>query len=326
MGQINTQHKLEIVYVLTSNGRDFYADMTLISALSVRHTNPGCRINVVCDRSTFDLISASKHSLLGECDTLTPISTPDGEPTFRNRWIKTQLGLFVKGPALFLDSDTLVRDSASELVNVVPVFGAVANHNGEDLSSQIWEEDLRQLQQLDWSGGQNNYLNGGVWFYNDARNVSEFFRIWHSLWKYGFLKTGRLRDQPSFNTALDQSGISLTLLNGNYNKQLDHCDWRNGEDARAKIWHFYASASMQATSFERLIYSARSTPLKRLRRDVALAIKCAAPWPNFDLLSRMVSNRIANHGNVTKTARLWLYGTRRRAVLSLFAKTATALA
>jgi hypothetical protein len=312
--------RLQVVYVLTTSGDDIYADMTLVSALSVRHTNPGCRIDVVCDRPTFDLINAVKHPLLGESDKITPVLTPDGEPTFRNRWMKTQVGLFVKGPVLFLDSDTLICESLSELINIVTEFGAVANHNAGDLHSQIWEEDLNNLRVLNWYVDYECYINGGVWFYGNSQKATEFFRTWHSLWRFGYERTGRLRDQPSLNTAIYQSGISANFLPATYNRQLNCCHWRNGVDARAKIWHFYTNSSMMGTSFERLTNSVRSISLPRLRRDVASAIACAAPWPNSDFVSRLLSKRIANQGAISHPARLWLNGARGRAVRSLFAR------
>jgi hypothetical protein len=40
------------------------------------------------------------------------VPAPDAEPTFRNRWIKTQLCRYAEGNVLYIDTDTLMRGSA----------------------------------------------------------------------------------------------------------------------------------------------------------------------------------------------------------------------
>ena len=132
-----------VVYVISSDGADAFADMALVSMLSVRISNPGLGILAVCDEKSAITLRANKHRMLDVCDQFITVPTPDGEPTFRSRWIKTQLCRYVEGNILNIDADTLVRGSLADLQHLVSDFGAVANHNGATLSEQIWSEDHR---------------------------------------------------------------------------------------------------------------------------------------------------------------------------------------
>src|ERR1039458_1554653 len=208
-----------VAYVITSDGHDNFADMALVSMLSVRISNPGLRIVAVCDEKSAGAIQAAKHRLLQVCDNLITVPTPDGEGTFRNRWIKTQLCAYVSGNVLHLDADTLVRESLADLPTLVSEFGAVANHNGATLSDQFWGDDRQILESMGWPSNFEAYVNGGVFFFKSCACVREFFAKWHELWLAGVAANGRLRDQPSLNSALALSRVAVRILPSGYNAQ-----------------------------------------------------------------------------------------------------------
>jgi len=103
-----------VAYVITSAGRDVFADMALVSILSMRISNPGLGIFVLCDEKSALTLSANKHRRLDVCDEFIAVPTPDGEPAFRHRWIKTQLCRYVDGNVLYIDAGTLVRGSEAQ--------------------------------------------------------------------------------------------------------------------------------------------------------------------------------------------------------------------
>src|SRR5204862_1858016 len=121
---VNAEFLFRVVYVLTSDGRDAYADMALVSMLSVRISNPGLGIFVVCDEKSAITLRAKKHRMLAVCDQFITVPTPDGEPNFRHRWIKTQLCRYVDGNVLYIDADTLMRGSLADLHQLVSELGA----------------------------------------------------------------------------------------------------------------------------------------------------------------------------------------------------------
>jgi len=82
---------LHVVYCLTSSGGDHYEPMTRVSLATVRLTNPSVRIEIACDHQTHQALQASGSQLFREADAVHGFPTPHGPPTFRNRFVKTQL-------------------------------------------------------------------------------------------------------------------------------------------------------------------------------------------------------------------------------------------
>ena len=86
---------LKVVYCLTSSGGDLYEAMTRVSLATLRLTNPTARIEIACDQQTHQALHATGSQLLHEADAVRGFPTPDGPPTFRNRFVKTQLRLLL---------------------------------------------------------------------------------------------------------------------------------------------------------------------------------------------------------------------------------------
>ncbi len=293
---------IKVAYIVTSNGRDVHADMALVSILSMRQSNPRFRITVLLDGPSGKAVKEAGHPLLKVCDEVLVIETPDGQPTFRNRWIKTQLGLFVKGTVLYIDSDTLIRDDLSSLPNKVTELGGVPNHNGRTVSEQIFDGDLNCLNHMGWPTEFGSYINGGVLFYISSPAVEDFFKSWHELWNQTVNATGGLRDQPSLNTALTRSGIQTTVLPTIFNAQVGK-NWIVSRGAT--VWHFYASTNGK-TSFVRLTGAAQTESVDRLKSMVAAAIKAEEPWPKYDFISRWVIRTLSPEKRPGRLKLLWL--------------------
>jgi hypothetical protein len=56
-----SNHSINVGYVLTSNGKNIYADMNLISLRTLRYTNPNAKIFLVCDSETFQALENCNH-------------------------------------------------------------------------------------------------------------------------------------------------------------------------------------------------------------------------------------------------------------------------
>ena len=82
---------LKFVYCLTSSGGALYEAMTRVSLATVRLTNPTARIEIATGQQTHQALHATGSQLLREADAVHGFHTPDGPPTFRNRFVKTQL-------------------------------------------------------------------------------------------------------------------------------------------------------------------------------------------------------------------------------------------
>ena len=108
---------LHIVYCLTSSGGDLYEAMTRVSLATLRLTNLSAPVTIACDHQTHQAPQASGSQLFHEADAVCGFPTPDGPPTYSNRYVKTQLGRLIDGPSFFKGSDTVVRKPLPPLLD-----------------------------------------------------------------------------------------------------------------------------------------------------------------------------------------------------------------
>lgn len=232
---------LKLCYCLTSSGGDLYEAMTRVSLATVRLTNPEARIAIACDHLTYAALQACGSPLLHEADELHGFRTPEGPPTFRNRFVKTQLRLLLSGPFLFLDSDTVVRQPLTALLAIQADIAAARNHSADRFEAQIWTEDQANLEAMGWQV-REPYVNGGVIWYGDTSGAHRFGEAWHAGWVASVAKTGRYRDQPSLNHALWTCGeCALEILPHLWNAQIG---FRPDLAPSARVWHLYSSTGL----------------------------------------------------------------------------------
>jgi hypothetical protein len=306
-----------VAYVLTSDGKDIFADMALISMISVKISNPDLSIVVICDHQSAKAINIQRHRLLEICDELIPVQVPDGPAVFKNRWIKSQLSHYVKDDVLYLDADTLVRGSLALLPELVHELGGVANHNGSTFSEQIWSEDASVSSMMGWPIDFKTYINGGMFFYKKCHAVDLFFAKWNELLIAGISANGRLRDQPSLNSAIVASGVHLTELPAVYNKQLI-MPWRQTADSI--VWHFYATHDWNENPLYYIVKKVKKTNTNKLYHLIKRVIDAPAPWPNLGFAARILAKRVEVRHNVSVEELLWLKGRRFDAIRYLAGK------
>lgn len=308
----------KVAYVLTTNGNDIFADMALLSMLSVRISNPSLSIIALCDEKSAEAVNRSEHRFLEICNEMISVQVPDGPPVFKNRWIKSQLFSNLEGDVLYLDADTLVRGSLTDLPQLVKELGGVANHNGSTLSEQVWTEDSSVSAKMGWPVDFKTYINGGMFFYRKCQAVDRFFAKWHEFLIAGISANGRLRDQPSLNSAIVASGVDLAVLSSCYNKQLI-MPWKRTSEAR--VWHFYAAEDWNENPFSLLVGKASKLSMKSLRSMISRLITAPSPWPNQGFFARFLARRIDVRGVASVEESLWLKERRLDALRFLGGKT-----
>lgn len=301
--------KITVVYILTTDGRDQFADMALVSMFSVRISNPGCRIVLLCDAESALAIKNTKHRVLDICDEMVSVDTPAGNPTFRNRWIKTQLCNFISGSTLYLDVDTLVREDVSEISDLVTNIGFIPNHNGKTIDEQLWDDDRRCLEMHAWNPQLAFYPNGGVFFYYQTPRTKLFFEHWHRLWLEDFEKTTRGRDQPALFEALGRSGIQYDEMPIRYNFQFCFQDY---PVEKSTILHFYMTRFRGVDdALGRLTNVAPYVSKSRLKKLVYNVLRFPGSWPSRDIISKIIlsfeSRKLIKLSPIHK---LWLIGRR----------------
>jgi lipopolysaccharide biosynthesis glycosyltransferase len=227
---------LKVVYVLVSQSRDIYEKMTIVSILSLKHFHDNCRVTVFVDESTLLKLKQSSSILLNISDEIISVNVPEGTPTYKSRWIKTQIALFTDPPFLYLDSDTLIQGRLNELFIKCEGIYLAPNHALLDIKNQIFEGDRLIIKAMNWSYNKDIYYNGGIIFFNDAVLSKLVCRTWHDNWVSSVNETHKYRDQPSLNKTLLDANISVKILEIKYNAQIagNFCAYKN-----ALILHFY---------------------------------------------------------------------------------------
>lgn len=229
---------MQIAYVLTSNGKDVYADMNLISLRSLRYSNPNAQIILVCDSDTVQSLETYNHAILQEADQIISVKTPDQPASFRNRFLKTSLRKHLSGDFLYLDADTVIRGDLSPIFNIKTSFAAAPNHSGSGDPAEMPSDEIENFKLLGWELPKYYYVNGGVLFFADAPDTYRFCQIWHKKWLASAEKRGSFRDQPSLNSAIADSKVSFTCLPNRFNAQVDV---RPICVQDAVLWHLYSS-------------------------------------------------------------------------------------
>jgi hypothetical protein len=212
--------------------------MLLVSLISLRLSNPRTYVILLSDTQSYNALHKTRKDILDFVDELINIETPEGTPTFKNRWIKTQINKYVQGSNLYLDADTIIRKSIEHIPNLVQEFGGVSNENRSSIKDQGCSLDFEVFDFMGWKRDFPVYVNGGVWFYKSSHNVAVFFDLWHQYWSASSRSIGRFQDQPSLNKAIMDSNIVFSELPSKFNFQLS-ASWCGASEAA--IWHFYSS-------------------------------------------------------------------------------------
>lgn len=301
------QKPMQIAYVLTSNGKDVYADMNLISLRSLRYSNPNAQIILVCDSDTVQSLETYNHAILQEADQIISVKTPDQPASFRNRFLKTSLRKHLSGDFLYLDADTVIRGDLSPIFNIKTSFAAAPNHSGSGDPAEIPPDERENFALLEWSLPTEYYVNGGVLFFADTPDTDKFCQLWHQKWLASAEKRGSFRDQPSLNSAIADSGVSFSWLPHCFNAQVDV---RPIYAPDAVIWHLYSSNGGIAmkTVFDRYIDRLQKRE-NITSRHIEHLCNRQHPWQINNLVDWWCVNRLLSYQHFLKVnslERLWM--------------------
>jgi hypothetical protein len=307
----------QAVYLVTvPEGSQVYADMALVSILSLQITNPSLPVRLLCDSESARRLQESGHRLPGLCDSVEAVETPPGSLVYRHRWIKTQLPRFLRGGGIHLDADTLVRGSLTALPPGDWDFAAVPDYNRWDMGEHLRTlPHVIQAQELGWPLDLTRYFNSGVFCWEDTPAVHAFFAEWHRLWHEGVEAAELLKDQPSFNATLQRGLVTSATLPHAFNTMVLPA-WELSPEA--VVWHFWSAGGWSDHSFAQLVDRAKHLSTQRLTATVRRAIRFSRPWRNSGRgLARLLDWRGHRYGGYRTAERLWLSGQRRASLLHL---------
>lgn len=227
--------KTQIVYCLVSDDEDYYYEQLLISLYSFRKYNANADVTLIIDDKTNNTLVDKRAKVFDYVNNVITIIPPvEYNKPLLSRYLKTNIRDIINGDYLFIDTDTLICDSLSDIDNCAFEIGAVLdNHHGKVLESQLAflpeEHEWHSLK------GSKHY-NSGVFYVKDTPNTHDFYHTWYKYWQEG-VKNGILFDQlPLRKTIIEFNRINIGELNGIWNCQAFRADskqyWKN-----AKIFH-----------------------------------------------------------------------------------------
>ena len=240
---------MKYVYVLTSTPKDLYYEQALMSAYSLRKTNPSAQIIVLVDNKTnASFTEENKRTALKKyASQIISIGFEDDVPNIdRSRLIKTAIPEHVSGSFLYIDCDTIVCEDLSDIEREDCITGGVLDGHcmlEEHIHKKYF---LARDKKLGFSGtkklGAN--INGGLILAKagteeqKAQSI-ELFKQWNEIWKYSAYTKHDKHDQSALNEANYRTGLKMKFLDGKWNCQPSHGGLAFLKDA--KIIHYYSS-------------------------------------------------------------------------------------
>ncbi|WP_169566116.1 glycosyltransferase [Sneathiella limimaris] len=225
----------QVVYAVICNAKKTdFADWALTSMHALRHLKHKYRIFLCVDCKTIEALRSINHQILDIPNVILSIASFNGTERERSRWLKANLRLMVEGDFVYLDSDTLPINDLSELYEHKFEFAAV-NIIDSSPETEGWLE--KSICDLEWVLSPTEYFNAGVFFIRDTKTTRAFSQLWCEKWlKWRtYDKSGVNADQPSFNSALYESGVSTLSISNRFNLFMKHPNVRTDDPV---IFHF----------------------------------------------------------------------------------------
>lgn len=229
------------VYVVTSQGNDYYLEQFIISAYSLRLHNPNIPIFLVTDEDTQSLINHSRQEIHQYISELIAIKIPSHYNQMqKSRYIKTSLREYLEGDYLFIDTDTVITTSLKWIDDVKYDIGAVLDRH-VPIQLHTGENGIRKKAALvDWNIPKDGkYFNSGIMYVRDNDFTHRLYKEWHNVWNKTLLEKGISIDQPALAKANANMGYPIVEMDGTYNCQIVENGLKYLNDA--KIIHYYAS-------------------------------------------------------------------------------------
>ncbi|WPL17676.1 Glycosyl transferase family 8 [Thiorhodovibrio winogradskyi] len=199
-------------HVLAADGWGSYAQMAWVSACTFRRHHPDVPVIWVVDELTYENMKTFPSAVRDGLDLVLRVETGLKTLRDRSRFLKTTLAQHVEGRVLYLDTDTIVQRPIPELLQFTGEFAAALEFNTLP-SDRFFPEELANTvySKLGWNAPTRLYFNSGVFVVNVSPRTLELFDRWHFGWQAS-RRIGHSSDQASLNHAIDELGLSPTIL------------------------------------------------------------------------------------------------------------------
>lgn len=229
--------KTKIVYSLIASKETLFMEECWVSVYSLRQFHPEASVVLIVDKTTNQYI----RQFSGFCDLFSEIVVAEMPEHFerkqRSRELKTKTRLFVDGPMLFLDNDTVICKPLDDIDTLscdmacvpechLPLFEMPFQPTGS----------LKSVFGIEVTG-KENYYNSGVIYAADNKRTRSFFKKWNENWKYSTFEKGCSQDEPAFFKTNREFDSIMEELPGIYNAQVQMSLKYFADAAIVHWWH-----------------------------------------------------------------------------------------
>ena len=226
-------------YVLTDDETLQFYNQMMVSLSSLRYTGFAGKVYIVSDQETATLLNARYTELEELSAELVTVNIQDDYYQIeKSRYLKTSLRKYIKGDALYIDTDTIFVACLPEVISDSELAMAQDRNGLDDKTSYTWHKTLSDQCRLELPDGMNQFFNAGVIWMRDTPSVNLFFSQWHALWKK-LLSLGVFNDQISLHHLYKSSNQEIQLLDNRYNVQIGQPYFSLPMITNAYILHMY---------------------------------------------------------------------------------------
>ena len=236
--------KTKLVYVLTSSPEKNFIEQALLSIYTAKYYNQDACIILIVDDLTNNLFEGQRAEILQYISEKKVVKLDEGLPMpERSRWLKTNIREQIEGDFLYIDCDTIITGTLSQIDECTFEMAAVLDSNIpiNQFHKSSYDYVSHNAQLIGWDITlEEHYFNSGVFLCKDTELTQLFFKKWHSHWLKG-LEKGLGIDQPSFAMANIETGHLIQRLDNSWNCIM----YTYPEfDKDAKILHFSSYKNM----------------------------------------------------------------------------------
>lgn len=203
--------RTKLVYVLTCAPEDTYIEQAFLSIFSARYHNQNAHIVLILDQPTEKLLIGHRSDLLEYITEKLVVRTPfDKNSRLASRWLKSSVRNLIDGDYLFIDCDTIITSSLSEVDNFKCQIGAVldCHLNVCDYPDYLKREFHEMYTSCNYDFSEiNDYFSSGVLYVKDSPITRTFYREWNTNWVFTNSR-GVSADQIS----LGQTNLSYNII------------------------------------------------------------------------------------------------------------------
>ena len=255
------------LYLLVSGPEDVYLEQAYISASSCARHNPDASLTLLTDRLTAEgwlresPLSGPFRALFKEIKVVDlDASLPAMQ---RSRLLKTGMREYVEGDFLFIDADTVVARSLSDIDAFDAPLAACPDLHATFREHPHRRATIHMCKRLGFDATlTRNYFNSGVMLVRDTPENHAFFKAWQQNYLHGFA-AGIKPDQPSLAQTDAQCAFPIRELPGEWN-----CQVQNGVRYLRDAYILHYMVTNQSSGQEDKLYVLNSKELLlRVRKE-----------------------------------------------------------